>query len=487
LSEFDDSWQDMPRTPSVDRWFSRAIERGASRPELTRSDYLPAKQMTAEEFAAFQAKGGKIDYGAARMDKQILNHIRHEDRVRRHPLFDIVVDVVAAWDCSDYLAKHRRVARDILALPRNDRRRKLEGLSTMARRHQRTLRLVHALASDGINTADYCRRHKLDKADASRMLAHLYKKEPGLVDAIGAISACGTVTSWQNRQRKRKFPKRERGLEIVYGFNYRDVADDGWLSDVPSTQFRSVVSGRFKPIAPKPYEPWPEPFRAFDLHQPDTWCKLGFPAVVWDSFRFKLQLHRLPSGTFGFTWERAVERYDVPLRYGVFDRYREISRKVRLKNGKSATWKPIGRAIPICDWDIRPLGYCPQGWHRLPDVWIGWDPTQARYETLAIVSNSYPGDYRHSRTVSGRRKLPGKVIFVRIERWIHEAKWEKRPMCNPVHSGQVLVAAKRGILPDVELRWALYCRAVPARRADWIKLPPIRKPHGLLPPFTHCN
>ena len=212
------------------------------------------------------------------------------------------------------------------------------------------------MASIRLNTADATNSTRPMPPGCS---PHLYKKEPGLADAIGAISACATVTSWQNRQRKRKFPKRERGLEIVYGFNYRDVADDGWLSDVPSTQFRSVVSGRFKPIAPKPYEPWPEPFRAFDLHQPDTWCKLGFPAVVWDSFRFKLQLHRLPSGTFGFTWERAVERYDVPLRHGVFDRYREISRKVRLKNGKSATWKPIGRAIPIWDWDIRPLGYRP--------------------------------------------------------------------------------------------------------------------------------
>ena len=138
----------------------------------------------------------------------------------------------------------------------------------MARRHQQAIRLVHALAFDGLNAAEYCRRHGLDKADASRMLAHLYEKEPGLREAIGAISACSTVTSWQNRQQTRKFPKRERGLEIVYGFNYRDVADDGWLSDVPSTRFRSVVSGRFKPIAPKAYDPWPERFRPFDLHKP---------------------------------------------------------------------------------------------------------------------------------------------------------------------------------------------------------------------------
>ena len=231
--------------------------------------------MTAEEFASFRARGGKIDYCFERADKQLVNDERHEKRSKRHPLMDIVVDVVARWDCSEYLGRHRRIVKDILALERNARRRKLEGLPTIARRHQQALRLVNALAFDWINTAEYCRRSGLDPADASRMLAHLYEKEPGLRDAIGAISACGVVTSWKNRQQKRKFPKRERGLEIVYGFNYRDVADDGWLSDVPSTRFRSVVSGRFKPIAPKPYDPWPERFRPFDLHLPDTWRKLG--------------------------------------------------------------------------------------------------------------------------------------------------------------------------------------------------------------------
>ena len=254
MSDWDDSWQDMPRTPSVDRWFARASDRGPSKPELTRSPYLPGKQMTAEEFARFKWRGGKIDYCNARLAKQILNDERHEDRARRHPLMHIVVEVVAKWDCSEYLGRHRRVVRDILAPERNARRRKLGGLQPVARRHQQALRLVHAIAFDSINTAEYCRRSGLDPADASRMLAHLYEKEPGLGDAIGAISACAALTSWKKRQQTRKFPKRERGLEIVYGLNHRDVADDGWLSDVPSTQFRSVVSGRFKPTAPKPYD-----------------------------------------------------------------------------------------------------------------------------------------------------------------------------------------------------------------------------------------
>ena len=437
MSDWDDGWQDMPRTPSVDRWLGRAAERGPSKPELTRSPYLPGKHMTAEEFAEFQRKGRKIDYGDERMDKQMLNDERHEHRARRDPLMDIVVEVVANWDCSEYLGRHRKVVRGILALSRNNRRRKLEGLSTIARRHQQTLRLVHALAFDDLNAAEYCRSHKLDKADASRMLAHLYEKEPGLADAINAISACGTVTSRKKRQQIRKFPKRERGLKIVYGFDYRDVADDGWLSDVPSTQFRSVVSGRFKPIEPKPYDPWPERFRPFDLHLPETWRKLGLPTVVWDALYEPM---------------RTVDRYDVPLRYGLFDRYREISRKVRLKNGKCVTWKPIGRATLIWDWDTRPLGYYPQHWHPAPDIWIGWDPRRARHQILAIVSASYPGDYRHSRAVSVRYEGKGKGI--RIERWIHELRWVTEPMC---------------------------------RASRWNALPPAREPHGLIQPFVHHN
>jgi hypothetical protein len=92
-----------------------------------------------------------------RADKQLVYDRAHEERAGRHPLFDIVVDVVAAWDCSKYIGRHRRAVRGILGLERNARRRKLEGLSTLARRHQQAIRLVHALAFDGLNAAEYCR------------------------------------------------------------------------------------------------------------------------------------------------------------------------------------------------------------------------------------------------------------------------------------------------------------------------------------------
>ncbi len=312
----------------------------------------------------------------------------------------------------------------------------------MARRHQQAIRLVHALAFDGLNAAEYCRRHRLDKADASRMLAHLYEKEPELQDAIDAISACAATTSWQNRQRKRKFPKRERGLEIVYGFNYRDVADDGWLSDVPSTRFRSVVSGRFKPIAPKAYDPWQERFKPLDLHEPDSWCKLKLPEVAYPHFWDAL-----------YEPMRVLQRYDVPLRYGMFDRYRAISRKVRITNHpetgkpKYRTWR-IARAIPFYDRPVWTLGHVPQLWSPVPDIWIQWDPTHARYETLAIVSEEF-ADVKQSGTsilirIGGKRR-------VRLEQRMREAKWVKGPMCNP---------------------------------SRVIELPRVREPHGLFVPFT---
>jgi hypothetical protein len=204
---------------------------------------------------------------------------------------------------------------------------------------------------------------------------------------------------------------------------------------VPSSRFRSAVSGRFKPIEPELTD---EPFRPFDLHLPQTWRKRRFEAVTWAALYEPM---------------RAVERYDVPLRYGVFDRYREICRKVQLKNGKSATWKPIGRATLIWDWDTRPLGYYPQHWHPAPDIWIGWDPTRARYQTLAIVNSRYaPDDFIRSGAVRARYHNKGR--FRGLERWFREFKWSTGPMCR---------ASRRNVLP------------------------PVRKPHGLIPPFTHCN
>jgi hypothetical protein len=422
-----DDWEKPPHVRDAWERVARAAERGPDKPELTRSYELPAKALTAGEFAEFESKGRKIDYGEARMAKQCLNDDRHEERAKRHPLIDLVIEVLREWDCAEYLAKHRKTVRDILAKPRNQRRRKLAGMSTKQRRHQQAIRLLRSLVYEG-SAADYCRQTGLDEADASRMLAHLYEKEPGLLDAIVAISACGTVTSWQNRQENKKFPNRER-VEIVYGYDYQDVADNGWLSDVPSSRFRSVRSGCFKPIEQKFTH---EPFVPLDLHLPETWHKMQVhrqPLVFADGRYCSERLQRV------LDWYepmRAAQRYNVPLCYGVYDRYRELSRTLQFKDG-SPKVKRIGRAIPILDWDTRPLGYCPQHWYPVPDIWVGWDPAQARYEALALVGGYVPESDARSGWAAEIR-TSGNKRWMRLERWMRERKWAPGPMCRPTRS-----------------------------------------------------
>ena len=235
---------------------------------------------------------------AARLAEQKVLDERYERRRRRSALFSLVVDVVATWDSAPYIAKHRKTVRDILALPRNTRRPMLYGLPTTARRHQVALRLVRALAFDGLSQAEYCRRHKLDQADASRMLAHLYEKEPGLRNALDAISACAAVTSWQNRQQKRMV---SNSVKIIYGWNYEDVPDYGWLSGLLHD----------------------EPFTPFNLHEPSAWHGL-VNSLVWGSL---------------IEPRRDVQRFE-PLP----DRYRPIRRKVRFKDGTRRTLD-IARAL----------------------------------------------------------------------------------------------------------------------------------------------
>ena len=431
LTEFRyDEWAKPPRVRDTFDVISRPGERGPDKPELTRSYELPGKHMTAEEFAEFKRKGGKINYGDDRIEKQELNDERHEQRAKRHPLMDIVIEVVANWDCSEYLGRHRKAVREILAIPRNARRRRLEGLSTKARRHQQAIKLIHALAFDNLTAAEYCRRHDIHPADASRMLAHLYDKEPRLADDICAINACAAAISWQFRQRQQLFHYKERGLRIDYGWNYDESADNGEMCDYDSGQIRSIYTGRFKPTSLINEEP----FKPFDLHKPETWRKLGFPVVAWDALYEPM---------------RAVERYAVPLRYGKYDRYRDISRQVLLKSGRKQTWR-IGRAIPLWRWAI---GYCPQKWHPVPNIWVGWDPTRVRYETVAIGGGYVAADDT-ARLAKVKTKLKIKKRWLWVELHLREVRWSKRSMCNPVRL---------------------------------FALPPAREPHGLFAPFTRCN
>jgi hypothetical protein len=510
LSKFDDSWRDLDYTPAVDRWFSRSAERwGKPNTDPVREFHRgePATQGLIDDYLD---RGGMINRGEERVAEQKVYDRRHYDRQRRNGnLMKIVTDVVAAWDSSDYLARHRKVVKDILGLERNARRRKLEGLPTMARRHQQTLRLVHALAFDGIDTAEYCRRHKLDKADASRMLQHLYEKESGLRDAIGAISACATATSWQFRQQQQVLhqymKKNRRRLDVelagtfsesrlVYGLDpNRDIIGDGWLCDYNAGSIRNTIGGRFKPCALVRDILYDGPFEPLDLHKPAMWTR-PWTWTLWD---------REPLGFWDALYEplRAVQRYErLP------DRYRDISRRVLLKDQVSKRTWSITRSLD----DARPQ-YASE-----PDdflaAWLRWVSQRKELPVGSAPEPPHGIFHRRFRPVSPIHAVmkirPDQlVIFVsrgssmedcqgvappsrtdkftvqrgRIEAGVFVPKGTP-PLCTPVHSGQMLVAAKSGVL-ETELRWALYGQRRPARRLVWIALPPVRKPHGLIRPL----
>ena len=72
--------------------------------------------------------------------------------------------------------------------------------SKMQERHQKALRLLHAITLGGERRVDYCTAQGIDLADANRMLEHLCSKDQELRCAVDFISAHGTGTSCENRQ-----------------------------------------------------------------------------------------------------------------------------------------------------------------------------------------------------------------------------------------------------------------------------------------------
>ena len=214
--------------------------------------YLRGRPMGADEYAAFKSKGRKIDYCGERLAKQKLNDARAATRKDLRPLgagrdlIDLVINAIA-WSSrpAEMMATSQALITQIMSEPRNRKYKQTPGMSEMHRLHQQDIRLVHALALKGITQAEHCRRIGLKPHAASRSLARIGKKEPGLLDALNARSACAAMVSWQNVQQRQMLRYRERErkeVPLIFGLNsVQQIATEPYPSQASSPRWHATA------------------------------------------------------------------------------------------------------------------------------------------------------------------------------------------------------------------------------------------------------
>lgn len=414
-----DEWQDLSYTPAVDRWITRSVQPwGEPEPNETRQ-FHRGTPFTDQEISHFLADGGTINRDNSRLAWQdeldqraaLRKNVRPLGRGLAtiatpdpdgdlipsgvpHPLdmIDITINaLVSAWDYQRLLEKHRATVTQILDRPCNQRRRERPNMSTRERRHQQTLRLVHAVAFDGATVADYCRQHGIDKASASRGLKRLYAKEPELADAMGMITACAAATSWQIRQQKKMLRLLMKGakkqLRLVYGWQYF-ASDQPFPSQaIPARMVKDGGGFHNLPLTPEDCEPCSGVLIDDDPDDlPREWWHDAFIVALFD-------IEPLPA---------------LPVTPAIYKECRELSHRVALKDGTSKVWRPIARAAPASpSWE-------PEGEPRLP----GDNQFLKRIAPCTKQATTWRDEFRTVKKAEHHqvRRLPNHPL---------------RPMCTP--------------------------------------------------------
>ena len=352
MSDFDDSWRDLDHTLRVDQWLARSTDRWGAVDVGPEREGDRGRPMDAGEYAAFKSKGRTIDYCGERLAKQRLNDDRAAVRKNPRPfgrgvdgssrdLIDLVIDAIA-WSTrpAEMLANSQAVIQQIMSKSRNRKYKQTPGMSEMHRLHQQDIRLVHALASKGITQAEFCRRTGSKPHSASRSLARIAKKEPGLLDALNARSARAAMVSWQKVQQNRMLRRRERERKenkLVYGLNNQTIDMETYPSQ--ASFGRMILSGGrsqiLSPIHEEPAEPDP-----------------------WFAFEFLGALFVEPP-------QRIAIRVPAPYRIR-----RPLSRSLALKTGGRRIDR-VARAVSIETWAWPPYQSEAKDWPQTDLAFLG--------------------------------------------------------------------------------------------------------------------
>ena len=266
--------------------------------------------------------------------------------------------------------------------------------------------------------------------------------------ALSARSACAAMVSWQNVQQKRMLRYRERAREevpLVFGLNsVQQIATEPYPSQASTPRkVRDGELGGYRYLHLIPDEP----------HELDDWWVSAFLCALFE-----------PQQT-------VTVRAPAPYRAR-----RPLSRSVRVRAGRRETWS-IARAVPIETWAYQPYVPGPD------DILVGWFHWVSQPKELPIWFAPEP-----AHGIFHRRFRPLSHIHVELKKWpIFVSHGSSMEDCRGVapRSTTDKVTVQRGRIND-----GVFVPDEPKRvchPARIIALPPVRKPYGLLPPFTRLG